>query len=61
MTSDYLKHVRSLEHLRGLIERDYTSEARKATAGFVEDVGKMAEKIANDAEQMTARVKAEAK
>ena len=61
MTSEYLKHVRSLERLHRVVEHDIASNARKATTKFVKDIGAIAEEIAKDGEEMIARVEAEAK
>ncbi len=57
--NDYLNHVRSLEELHGLIERDLTSGTAEATKMLVDDIKAVADKILEDAEKVVSRVHTE--
>ncbi len=57
--NDYLDHVRSLEELHGLIERDLTSGTAEATKMLVDDIKAVVDKILEDAEKVVSRVHAE--
>ena len=57
--NDYLDHVRSLEELHGLIERDLTSGTAEATKMLVDDIKAVADKILENAEKVVNRVYAE--
>ena len=54
--NDYLDHVRSLEELHGLIERDLTSGTAEATRRLVDDIKAVADKISEDAEKVKKRL-----
>ena len=60
MTSSYLKHVRSLEELHKIIEKDSALGSMEAVERLTQDVQAVAEKIAEDAERMVAHVHTEA-
>jgi len=58
MTGDYLKHVRSMEELHGLIEQDPEAGTREAMAQLVEDVKTIAGKITADAKKLVDEINA---
>ena len=60
MTSNYLKHVRSLQELHEIIERDHALGSMEAVERLAQDVQAVAEKIAEDGERLAAHVFTEA-
>ncbi|MCH7865577.1 MAG: hypothetical protein IIC56_10255, partial [Proteobacteria bacterium] len=52
MTSEYLKHVRSLERLHEMIEDDPASGGKEAVERLVKDIEAVSEKISQDAEKV---------
>ena len=56
MTSNYLKHVRSLQELHEIIEHDHALGSMEAVERLAQDVQAVGEKIAEDAQRMAALV-----
>lgn len=58
--SDYLNQVRSLDHLRELVDCYQSSDATQAPETLTEETNAAVKKIVNDIDELEARVRREA-